>query len=171
MKKILSFLLVTSAILMFALEYRNYRRLEKNGPEYSATVKVSKVIDGKTFETTNGMTISLIGIEIPESLKHNNEVIDCPQIAMEYTSELLTDKKVQLEYDSIKTDSKGRTLAYVYLDGQMVNETLIQNGIAIYGLNEAQNRKYILRFIEEDNTAMQNRTGYWADYFRIKEDL
>lgn len=86
---------------------------------------VKTVIDGDTIELTNGLRLRYIGINAPEK--------DQPyfQAALEFNRSLVGGKTVQLEYDIQKQDRNGRTLAYVFVDGVLVNDALVRQGFAV----------------------------------------
>lgn len=137
-------------------------------PDLSEPVKVLRVIDGDTIEIENDITVRMIGIDTPESVHPDeNKNTEYGKIASEYTGELLTGKAVQLEYDTELTDTYGRTLAYVYLDGEMVNELLLQKGLA-KTMTIPPNTKYVDRFSAAEQEASRNAYGFWSSYFKDK---
>lgn len=82
--------------------------------------RVSRVVDGDTIKVTrNGeqLTVRLIGIDTPETVKPDAPV-ECygPQ-ASQFAKDLLDGSEVVLEADPSQqsTDRYGRTLAYVWL--------------------------------------------------------
>jgi micrococcal nuclease len=90
---------------------------------------VKNVLDGDSFELTDGTKIRLIGIDAPDI-----EVDACfSSEATAHLKELLpADKGVRLVYDTTRTDRFGRTLAYVYRlpDGLFVNVAMVRDGFA-----------------------------------------
>jgi len=89
------------------------------------TVVVARVIDGDTIITTDGERIRYIGIDAPElgepySLK-----------ATEMNRALLRAGPVKIvECKGQKRDRYGRTLAWVYAGGRLVNGELLRRGLA-----------------------------------------
>ena len=126
----------------------DYEELEKDlyGP-----YQVVRVVDGDTIIVNIYNTetrIRLIGVNTAESVhpdadKNTSEGM----VASDYTKNLLTTKKVYLEYDKDIYDDYGRVLAYVYLDDKktMVNELLLKNGYA-ETMTIAPNVKYAEKF-------------------------
>lgn len=107
---------------------------------------VTRVIDGDTFEADlNGETITvrLIGVDSPESV-HPDEAKNTEEgiLASNYTKEKLEGKEVELEYDVETEDSYGRTLAYVWLDGELYNKKLLDDGYAVL-MTIPPNIKYV----------------------------
>lgn len=65
-------------------------------------------------------------------------------------------------------DDYGRTLAYVFLpDGSLVNERLLQSGLA-FCLFTMPNVKYEIRLLAAQRDAMRARRGLWQNW-REKE--
>jgi micrococcal nuclease len=90
---------------------------------------VKSVIDGDSFELTDGIKIRLIGIDAPDV-----ETSACfSSEATSHLKELLrADKSVRIVYDTTRTDRFGRTLAYVYRlpDGLFINVAMVRDGFA-----------------------------------------
>ncbi|MCK7514507.1 MAG: thermonuclease family protein [Desulfobacterales bacterium] len=73
---------------------------------------------------------------------------------------------MRLEFDIERFDDYGRTLAYVFLpDGSMVNEKLLQAGMA-YCLYKMPNVKYEARLLKAQREAMQDAAGHVAEVAR-----
>ena len=126
----------------------------------SATV-VSRVIDGDTFELSDGQKVRYIGIDSPET-KHPRKGIECfGQAASDYHRQLVEGRTVKLVKDVSDRDRYGRLLRYVYLDDQFLNEELVRNGYALsssYPPDVAQQE--LLRQAEME--ARLNKRGLWA---------
>ena len=97
-------------------------------------VRVKSVADGDTihveFKDGHDETIRLLGIDTPET-HHPTKPIGCfgPE-AENFTRSSLNGQSVSLEYDVERKDKYGRTLAYVYIDGESFNEELLREGYA-----------------------------------------
>lgn len=157
-------------LFVFLLAFLALRTLPSSiPPDLSEPVTVIRVIDGDTIEISGGITVRLIGVDTPESV-HPDETknSDYGKAAAQWTTDLLSGQFVRLEYDTEQTDSYGRTLAYVYLDGTMVNEILLQKGLA-KTMIIAPNTKYADRFKRLEQQAKDNNNGFWANYFMTAE--
>lgn len=98
---------------------------ERCGPS-SATV--TRVVDGDTVELDTGEKVRYLLIDTPES---TNGATDCyGHEASDYNSMLVLDREVKLTYDQECRDHFGRLLAYVEVDGIVVNLRLVQQGYA-----------------------------------------
>ena len=100
------------------------------------TVKFKKCVDGDTFKATlnkEEVTIRLLAIDTPESVKSETEVAYYGKEASEYTcSRLKKANKIVLEYDknSDKFDKYDRLLAWVFVDDALLQEELVEKGYA-----------------------------------------
>jgi micrococcal nuclease len=102
------------------------------GPAVSATALVPKgptvagvgvlrVVDGDTIHVLvrgQDVTVRMIGIDTPETVKPDTPVQCFGPEASEFAKRSLTDQTVTLEFDASQgsTDRYGRTLAYVWLE-------------------------------------------------------
>lgn len=104
-------------------------------PTKANTYKVIRVVDGDTFVIDYNGTqekVRLIGVDTPESVHPDASKNTAAGIkASEYTKSLLTGKSVTLEFDVQERDKYGRLLAYVFVDGYMLNKKLLQEGYAV----------------------------------------
>lgn len=124
-------------------------------PSGSETVTVAQVVDGDTIELTNGRKVRYIGINTPER--------DQPYYA-EATAvnrQLVEGKNVQLELDVETFDQYGRTLAYVWVDGVMVNLEIVQQGYA-NAFTVPPNVRYEGQFRQAEREAREAERGLWA---------
>lgn len=109
-----------------------------------------RTIDGDTIEFIMGyddklgvgsqkVAVRLLGLDTPEA--SSNEPY--AEEAKQYINNLLTNaKSITLDYedDNVK-DKHGRTLAYVYADGRLIQEALLESGFAKYAYSDLQPTK------------------------------
>jgi micrococcal nuclease len=101
------------------------------GDRVEATV--TRVVDGDTIHVSLGgqdVTIRLIGIDTPETVAPGQPIECFGPESSHFTTRWLTGERIELEYDRDLIDPFDRTLAYVWLDGRLFNETLIERGYA-----------------------------------------
>jgi len=148
-----------SSVLFFLILVVLYYVLSQQTPgEYL----VVKVIDGDTIELSNGEKVRYIGIDIPELHHPQRSVEYFAREAYEANRRLVEGKKVRLEFDVEKRDRYGRLLAYVYVDGVMVNEWLVANGYAQVA-TFPPNVKYADRFLKLEKEARRLKLGLWKE--------
>ncbi|MBA2274067.1 MAG: thermonuclease family protein [Actinobacteria bacterium] len=145
-------------------ERRAERRAEVRAERRARrTVLVSRVVDGDTIEVQlDGTTgIRLIGIDTPETV-HPTEPVGCfGPAASDFTKHKLEGQMVRLEYDVERTDLYGRTLAYVFADGLLFNETLVARGYAQV-TTYPPNVRYVNRFLAAQRSARGADQGFWG---------
>ena len=94
---------------------------------------VTRVVDGDTIHVLldgADTTIRFIGVDTPETVAPGQS-IECygPEASHSATARL-TGGLVELEFDRDLIDPYERTLAYVWHDGRLFNETLVRRGFA-----------------------------------------
>ncbi|WP_052487202.1 thermonuclease family protein [Gordoniibacillus kamchatkensis] len=130
------------------------------------TAKVERVVDGDTLEVTlNGHKekVRLIGIDTPETKKPNTPVMYYGKEASDFTKKKLQGKTVELEWDVDRKDRYDRLLAYVWLEGEMFNRTLVQEGYARMA-TFPPNVKYVDLFKKDQEQARSQEKGLWKNY-------
>ena len=148
-------------VFSFSCNSKSFRETKKG------YIPVTKIVDGDTFwvddGSEKGLKIRLIGINAPETVHPRKEVEHFGKEASDYLSNLLSGKKVRLEYDIDTLDRYGRTLAYVYLkDRTFVNAELLKNGYAQV-MTIPPNVKYSKEFLKLERIARQNKIGLWSE--------
>ena len=105
------------------------------------TAKFVKAVDGDTAKLSvkgRTYTFRFLAVDTPETVKPNTPVAFMGKRASDYTkSELKKAKKIQIQYDGNKTDKYGRKLAWIWVDGKLLQDKLVKKGYAriyyIYG--------------------------------------
>lgn len=162
---LLAFLVTTYIFLLsFYLSHLDGRGTSLNQVSQTerakSTEKVSRVIDGDTFEIQGGIKVRLIGVDTPE-MKNKNKTLDCfAAEATKKTQSLLTGKEVVLEKDVSETDKYGRLLRYVYVGGEMVNDTLVKKGYAKIATFPPDVKNAQI-FLASEKMARENKAGLW----------
>ncbi len=124
------------------------------------SVRVTRVIDGDTFEIEAGKRVRYIGIDTPELATKQKSAQCFSQEAAEKNKELIEGKTVQLEKDRSETDRYGRLLRYVYINNTFVNKILIEEGFAKVDAF-LPDVKYYSLLKEAETQAKTNRKGLW----------
>jgi len=103
-------------------------------PPAGEQAQVTRVVDGDTIEvlmTANTYKVRYIGVDTPETVDPRRPVGCYGREASERNRQLVEGKTVELEKDVSETDDFGRLLRYVWVDGEMVNATLVREGYAV----------------------------------------
>jgi micrococcal nuclease len=125
---------------------------------------VTRVIDGDTIEVRfegDIIDVRLIGIDTPETVAPDEPVTCYGPEASKFTTSRLDGRRVKLEFDIERIDRYGRTLAYVWIEGELFNETLVAQGYAQV-TTYPPNVKYVERFIEAQREARTAERGFWG---------
>jgi micrococcal nuclease len=126
--------------------------------------RVTRVVDGDTLHVELGgrdVTIRLIGIDTPEVEGPFTERACFGQAASRYAHELLDGQEVRLGFDVERLDPFDRTLAYVWLAGELVNERIVADGYAVVA-TFPPNVKYVDRFLAAEQLAREQGRGLWG---------
>lgn len=171
-QKIIKIFIITFLItsyLFFAYSYFQQRKIlisssqsTINGNQYDekSLEKVTRIIDGDTFEIEGGIKVRLIGVNTPE-MNGGKTKIECfAKEATEELTRLLQDKRVRLEKDVSETDKYGRLLRYTYLDDVFINDLLVRDGYAQVA-TYPPDVKYLEIFLKSQKYAKENNFGLW----------
>lgn len=117
-------------------------------------IKVKRAASGHSITLETDERLNYAGIRTP--YKHepfHNE-------ARKRNSELVDGKKVRVRYDTPYRDRKGRLLGYVSVDGALVNETLVREGLAFVRLT-TETTRFADRLLAAQVDARKHRRGVW----------
>ncbi|MDR4433940.1 thermonuclease [Bacillus tequilensis] len=144
----------------------------KPGPSYSknrkklADVTLDRAVDGDTIKVIyNGKkdTVRYLLVDTPETKKPNSCVQPYGKDASKRNKELVSSGELQLEFDKgDRRDKYGRLLAYVYVDGKSVQETLLKEGLARVAYVYEPNTKYIDQFRLDEQEAKSEKLSIWS---------
>ncbi len=124
---------------------------------------VERVVDGDTLVITGGERIRLIGVDTPETKHPTKPPQPFGKEAYEFTRRTVEGKRVQIKFDPRETkDRYGRTLGYVYVDGEFLNELLLRQGLARAMLNYPFSAEMKTVFRNAEAAAKTARRGVWS---------
>ncbi len=127
-----------------------------------STGKVIKVVDGITIDVeldSKIMRVRYLGIDIPDpkSSLYSVSIVDR---ALQYNKFLVQNKTVEMEMGVSDKDLHGRNIRYVYVNGEMVNKSLLTNGYAVVADFPINMRDKTSFDIAEENAKLEQR-GIW----------
>ncbi|MCB7159964.1 endonuclease YokF [Bacillus subtilis] len=129
-------------------------------------VTLDRAVDGDTIKVSyngNVDTVRYLLIDTPETKKPNSCVQPYGEDASKRNKELVNSGKLQLEFDKgDRRDKYGRLLAYVYVDGKSVQETLLKEGLARVAYVYEPNTKYIDQFKKDEQEAKSEKLSIWS---------
>lgn len=120
-------------------------------------VLCTRVIDGDTIEVLGGGRVRYIGIDTPEL----RPVEAWAEAAAAANRELVEQRMVRLEMDVQERDRYGRVLAYVWVDGLLVNDELVRLGYAQVS-TYPPNVRYQERLLAAEREARTAGRGLWG---------
>ena len=146
-------------------------------PEGAEEAHVVRVVDGDTIivevtgrtsgpgagEAPQGedLSVRLIGIDTPESVKPNSPVECFGNEASAAAEALLEGQDVVLIKDVEERDRYDRLLRYVYLGSEMANARLVANGYAS-AYTYPPNVRWSELFVELERDAREANRGLWS---------
>lgn len=117
---------------------------------------VAKVVDGDTAALTNGREVRYIGINTPEW--GQPFYVEASAV----NRQLVEGREIQLEFDVETFDQYGRTLAYLWSGGVLVNLEIVRQGFA-NAFTVPPNLRYQKFFQQAEREAREAKRGLWAD--------
>jgi len=135
-------------------------------PTSQVPVILVDVIDGDTIKVrVNGKLekVRYLLIDTPESKKPDTCIQPYAIEAYKRNDELVKSGRLTIELEQLATrDSYGRLLAYVYVDGKSVQETLLKEGFARVGYIMNPPYKYLTLYTEDEGVARQGKINIWS---------
>jgi len=115
--------------------------------------KVTRIIDGDTFDTDKEERIRLKGVQAPEWPK------GClSQEAKLRLQDLILGREVTLK--EIEKDNFGRLVAFIYIDELFVDKALIEEGLA--QASSGENPRYGVQLLSAEESAQKAKRGIWS---------
>lgn len=131
-------------------------------------VVLEACVDGDTakFKKSTSEVIStrFLAVDTPETVHPTQGEEAYGKDASEYTCNLLTNaREIKLEYDknSDEEDKYGRKLVWVFVDGVLLQESLISKGYAEVSYLY-DNYKYTSLLQDTETVAKVNKVGIWS---------
>jgi micrococcal nuclease len=135
---------------------------ERRGP-----FPVVEVLDGETLRVQEHpgapTTVRLLGIDAPTLASIGVQSNCLAAAATTALKTMLNGRRVDLENDPTAgpTDEDGREFAYVYLDGTLVNQDLLQRG-DVNQYADGRSYRYKDRFLAAEQAARDAGLGVWS---------
>lgn len=136
---------------------------------------IVKNIDGDTVEVkinSRVEKIRMLCVDTPETHHPRLGVQPFGPEASEYTKKILSvGTQVEIEPGiGDGRDKYGRLLAYIYVNGKMFNEMLLEKGLARVAYIYAPNTKYVDQFYAIQKEAQKKGIGIWSIENYAQED-
>lgn len=145
---------------MWGLKPGEYPKVNEIDKYVIEGVMVKRAINGDSIELEDGSVVRYIGIDAPDS-ENRQEKGQVGNAAWLANKALVQGKEVTIEYDVEPKDPRGRDLAWVYVNNELVNARLVKDGHAVVAVFPP-NVKYLdALFKAQDEAAKANR-GIWS---------
>lgn len=108
------------------------------------------------------ITIRLIGVDTPETVKPDHPVEPFGPEATQFTRQFLAGGTARLSFDRERVDRYGRQLAYVWVGERMLNEELLRSGLARFEPRFHYSEAVKRRFRQAQQEAKQAGLGIWS---------
>lgn len=129
-------------------------------------VEIVSAVDGDTVKVKlNGSTetIRLLLVDTPETVHPNKEPQPFGKDASIYTKSYLKEgMTVQLEIGNPERDNYNRLLGYIWVDGVLFNQVLVEQGYARVGYIYPPNVKYLEQLLKAQEKAKEKKKGIWS---------
>lgn len=120
--------------------------------------RVTRLVDGDTFECEHIGRVRMIGMDAPEM----NQRPFGRQSLGELERLMPVGTTVRLQRDVSRNDRYGRRLAYVWLDQQLINETLVARGYALSAKYPPDTLMH-QRLVVAEAEARAGQRGLWRE--------
>ena len=127
------------------------------GPD---TATVTRIIDGDTVELEGGERVRYLMVNTPETTGGKNECYGAN--AVQFNTDLVLNKEVELRFDVEKTDQFGRTLAWVTVGDMEVNTLIIERGFGCLLHIPPNGSDRLAEFEMLEQTARLSMRGLWG---------
>ena len=142
------------------------KTVPKEGTTDQIPVTLVSITDGDTIRVMyNGVNepVRYLLIDTPETNHPRLGKQPFGAEAKERNRALVNSGNLTLEFDvGEKRDKYGRLLAYVYVDGKSVQETLISDGLARVAYVYPPNTRHLTPYEEAQQVAKSKKLGFWA---------
>ncbi len=129
-------------------------------------VDLVKTIDGDTIRIMyegKERKLRYLLIDTPELNHKQQGTQPFAEEATKRNDELLKSGKLEIEFDiGEREDKYGRMLAYVYIDGESVQQQLVEEGLARVAYIYPPNTKHLDPFKNAEKKAQQEGIGIWS---------
>lgn len=147
------------------IESENHNKETGTQEETLEGAKVSRVVDGDTVKVIydgKEETVRLLLVDTPETKHPSKPVQPLGPEASSFAKKRLEGKQIELEFDGPARDKYDRLLAYIWVDGEMFNQTLLEYGLARLAYVYDPPYTHFEAYMKAQNRAKDNELGIWS---------
>lgn len=157
--KALIFILIISLFANFYFLLNKKINFSKKGNQ--VVERVTRVIDGDTFDTESGLRIRLAGIDAPE---YPDGCLGLK--AKERLGDLILGKEVKVE--AVSKDNFGRELGFVFDKDIFADKVLLEEGLG--RVENGKNPVFGILLLQAEDSAKKAKRGIWSSLCAGKND-
>ncbi|MFB7302567.1 thermonuclease family protein [Heyndrickxia sporothermodurans] len=134
-------------------------------PSNRVPVTLTKTVDGDTIKVMykgKEESVRYLLIDTPESKKPGSCVQPYAESAFNRNKQLVNSGKLTLEFEKSERDKYDRLLAYVFVDGKSVQETLLKEGYARVAYIYEPPYKYLSKYQNAEDMAKNKHSNIWS---------
>lgn len=139
----------------------------------TAQIEVVEVVDGDTIRIEwegNEELVRYLLVDTPETNHPRLGKQPFGEEAKALNQEIVKNATVTLEFDiGERYDEYGRLLAYVYADGERVQDQLIEAGVARVAYVYPPNTRYLDELEKAQDRAKNSKAGIWAYEYYVTD--
>lgn len=148
-------------------EVKPSKPVETGGTTEKVPVEYVRVVDGDTAKVIyegEEMSVRYLLIDTPESKHPKVGWQPYGDEASKFNENLLNNaNQVYLEFDvGQRLDHYGRLLAYVWADDVLINEKIVEEGLAVKAYVKAPNTRHLDRIEKAQEIAKSNGKNVWS---------
>ncbi len=125
--------------------------------------KIKRVVNANKLKTDKDEYVLFAGIRAPFPNDPSGDD------AVNAVREMVEGKRIRMRFGDHQTDKEDRWVAFVFVDGQFVNEEIVRQGLAYVRLKRGEQR-FEQELLEAQREARSERRGIWRNRFRKTED-
>ncbi|MGX7133189.1 MULTISPECIES: thermonuclease family protein [Enterococcus] len=149
--------------------------VDLSDPPRFEKIKVNTIrnVDGDTFAfMARGQEykLRLLMVDTPESVKRGVAVQPFGKEASDFTKQQLTRGQVSLVFDKGEVqDQYQRFLAYVYVGDELLQDKLLENGLAVVRYVNDGGKTYVTELLAAQQKAQDEKRGVWSQSGYVKK--
>ena len=126
--------------------------------------RVRWVADGDTIFLQDGRHIRIIGINAPEVAHKEHSAEPFGDTAKNALENLVMHRLVRLEWDDVRWDHYGRSLAHAFdQKNHLLSRMMVAKGLA-HVLYQKDNHRYFKILLKTQQKAMAEKKGFWKAF-------
>ncbi|WP_240468591.1 thermonuclease family protein [Gracilibacillus sp. YIM 98692] len=136
-----------------------------NASEKAPNAMVTRIVDGDTVKVQyqgEEETVRLLLVDTPETKHPDMPIQPYGPEASKFAEKTLAGEEIYLEFDGPKRDHYDRLLAYIWINEQLFNQMLLEEGLARYAYVYDPPYTHSEELMKAQNRAKDAEKGIWS---------